>query len=118
MIPNLSLSLFERVLLNGTYKTPHMLDTQYRMHPEISEFPRTKFYGGLLKDGIDANARQLEGLFPVHFILGYQGNAREQSVRNFLREDGGYTYTNRDEIGYIQQVLRTLIITKGLNQNK
>ena len=69
MIPNLSLSLFERVLLNGTYKTPHMLDTQYRMHPEISEFPRTKFYGGLLKDGIDANARQLEGVIssPLYF---------------------------------------------------
>ena len=69
LIPNLSLSLFERVLLNGTYKTPHMLDTQYRMHPEISEFPRTKFYGGLLKDGIDANARQLEGVIssPLYF---------------------------------------------------
>lgn len=115
LIPNLSLSLFERVLLNGTYKTPHMLDTQYRMHPEISEFPRTKFYGGLLKDGIDANARQLEGVIssPLYF-WDTKGNAREQSVRNFLREDGGYTYTNRDEIGYIQQVLRTLIITKGV----
>lgn len=116
LIPNLSLSLFERVLLNGTYKTPHMLDTQYRMHPEISEFPRTKFYGGLLKDGIDASARQLEGVIssPLYF-WDTKGNAREQSVRNFLREDGGYTYTNRDEIGYIQQVLRTLIITKGVN---
>ena len=59
-----------------------------------------------------------KGYFQSTLFLGYQGNAREQSVRNFLREDGGYTYTNRDEIGYIQQVLRTLIVTKGLNQNK
>ena len=31
--------------------------------------PRTKFYGGLLKDGIDANARQLEGVIssPLYF---------------------------------------------------
>ena len=28
-----------------------MLDTQYRMHPIIREFPSTNFYGGSLKDG-------------------------------------------------------------------
>ena len=28
-----------------------MLNEQYRMHPMISHFPRTIFYGGLLKDG-------------------------------------------------------------------
>ncbi|KAL6454369.1 LOW QUALITY PROTEIN: ECM32 putative ATP-dependent RNA helicase ECM32 [Candida maltosa Xu316] len=115
LIPNLSLSLFERVLLNGTYKVPHMLDTQYRMHPEISEFPRTKFYGGLLKDGIDSSSRQLEGInsSPLYF-WDTKGKAREQSVRNFLREDRGYAYTNRDEIRYVQEILRTLIITKGV----
>jgi senataxin len=29
----------------------HLLDTQYRMHPQISEFPRNIFDGGYLKDG-------------------------------------------------------------------
>ncbi|RCK58802.1 putative ATP-dependent RNA helicase ECM32 [Candida viswanathii] len=119
LIPNLSLSLFERVLLNGTYKTPHMLDTQYRMHPDISEFSRNRFYGGLLKDGIDASARHIEGVTssPLYF-WDTKGNAREQSVRNFLREDRGYTYTNRDEIAYIKQVIRTLIITKGVRRDQ
>ena len=119
LIPNLSLSLFERVLLNGTYKTPHMLDTQYRMHPDISEFSRNRFYGGLLKDGIDSSARHIEGVTssPLYF-WDTKGNAREQSVRNFLREDRGYTYTNRDEIAYIQQVLRTLIISKGVKRDQ
>ena len=28
-----------------------MLDTQYRMHPLISEFPRAEFYGATLRDG-------------------------------------------------------------------
>ncbi len=30
-----------------------MLDTQYRMHPRIREFPSLHFYGGSLKDGPD-----------------------------------------------------------------
>lgn len=35
-----------------------MLDTQYRMHPELSQYPSSAFYGGALKDGpnvIDIN---------------------------------------------------------------
>jgi superfamily I DNA and/or RNA helicase len=27
---------------------PLLLDTQYRMHPSLAEFPSAKFYGGLL----------------------------------------------------------------------
>ena len=36
-----------------------MLDTQYRMHPDISTFPSKEFYGAALKDGTldrDGNA--------------------------------------------------------------
>ncbi|KAL4448164.1 hypothetical protein ABPG75_005383 [Micractinium tetrahymenae] len=42
-------SLFKRLQTAG-YPV-HMLDTQYRMHPTIREFPSTNFYGGNLKDG-------------------------------------------------------------------
>ncbi|KAF1348692.1 SEN1 N terminal-domain-containing protein [Delphinella strobiligena] len=31
----------------------HLLDTQYRMHPDISAFPSASFYGGKLLDGDD-----------------------------------------------------------------
>lgn len=42
-------SLFERLILSGH---PYiMLDTQYRMHPTISELPSEMFYEGILKDG-------------------------------------------------------------------
>ena len=33
---------------------PCVLDTQYRMHPAIAEFPSDCFYGGRIRDGITA----------------------------------------------------------------
>ncbi len=42
-------SLFQRLEEAG--HEVHLLNTQYRMHPGISEFPRKIFYGGYLKDG-------------------------------------------------------------------
>ncbi|KAK5115389.1 hypothetical protein LTR85_009849 [Meristemomyces frigidus] len=43
-------SLFVR-MQNNFADEVHLLDTQYRMHPEISVFPSRTFYDGLLKDG-------------------------------------------------------------------
>ena len=43
----LSMSLFDRISLMGL--KPMLLDTQYRMHPDICHFPSTAFYQGLLK---------------------------------------------------------------------
>ena len=42
-------SLFQRLEEAG--HEVHLLNTQYRMHPQISKFPRNIFYGGYLKDG-------------------------------------------------------------------
>ncbi len=50
-------SLFARMEKNHP-KDVHLLDTQYRMHPEISSFPSKTFYESRLKDGTDmANIR-------------------------------------------------------------
>lgn len=43
-------SLFVRMQKNHP-KDVHLLDTQYRMHPEISFFPSRQFYDGRLVDG-------------------------------------------------------------------
>lgn len=43
----LGTSLFDRVQAMGL--KPLLLDTQYRMHPSLAEFPSSKFYGGLLR---------------------------------------------------------------------
>lgn len=45
-------SLFARMAENHPNDV-HLLDTQYRMHPEISLFPSVQFYDSRLKDGTD-----------------------------------------------------------------
>ncbi|XP_057835542.2 uncharacterized protein LOC131045894 isoform X2 [Cryptomeria japonica] len=42
-------SLFERLQQIG--HPVHILNTQYRMHPSISQFPNTEFYGNCIMDG-------------------------------------------------------------------
>lgn len=118
-VPNLSLSLFERIISNGTYKTPHMLDTQYRMHPAISEFPRNKFYGGLLKDGISADDRKKDGIPPNPVVFWDTcGKSPESHVRSRFREDSGLTYANVGEISYVEKVLTNLIFEKGVPKSE
>ena len=52
-------SLLERLMVE--LEAPHLfLDTQYRMHPAISAFPSRRFYGGRLRDGVDARAAPWE----------------------------------------------------------
>lgn len=117
LIPKLSLSLFERVLLNGIYRNIHMLDVQYRMHPNISEFPIARFYQGKLHNGITAEQRQTNGIPPVYFF-DTKGSAPESTISNRLREDFGRTYINRKEVEYILQVVKSLIIEKGIERSE
>lgn len=52
-------SLFVRMQKNHA-KDVHLLDMQYRMHPEISMFPSKEFYEGLLQDGADMARLRLQ----------------------------------------------------------
>jgi senataxin len=75
-------SLFVRMQANYQ-KDVHLLDTQYRMHPEISLFPSKSFYDGKLLDGDNMAAiraqpwHQSEILGPYRFfdVQGTQQSA-------------------------------------------
>lgn len=83
-------SLFVRMQQNHPQHV-HLLDTQYRMHPEISAFPSKEFYEGRLYDG-DAMGHlrqqpwhQSKVLGPYHFfdVQGVQERGRRgQSLVN------------------------------------
>lgn len=51
----LCIPLFTRMVMQGV--EPYMLDTQYRMHPAISEFPADFIYAGRLQTGVRAADR-------------------------------------------------------------
>ena len=72
----LGVPLFSRMVACGV--PPCMLDTQYRMHPSIAQFPSDLFYGGKLLNGVSPPERRpLPGFpwpreeFPVAFIPIY-----------------------------------------------
>lgn len=52
-------SLFVRMQHNHP-EDVHLLDRQYRMHPEISQFPSQEFYEGKLEDGADMAKLRLQ----------------------------------------------------------
>ena len=53
-------SLYERLIALGL--RPIRLETQYRCHPALSEFPSNMFYEGQLQNGVSANERRADWL--------------------------------------------------------
>jgi len=71
---SLSIPLFTRLTIQHGID-PFMLDTQYRMHPAIAQFPSDLFYAGKLINGVCSSQRRpLPGFpwpraeFPVAFV--------------------------------------------------
>jgi len=97
-------SLFERLEQGG--HPVHLLDTQYRMHPKISAFPRRHFYGSLLKDGdnvlqdpsYNRSYHRFEALQPFTFL----------NLRSHVATSGGVSWKNPDEGRLIINIFQTL----------
>ncbi|CCH42332.1 Regulator of nonsense transcripts 1 [Wickerhamomyces ciferrii] len=118
-IPYLEQSLFERVLKNGTYFNPNMLQIQYRMNPKISKFPNIKFYENKLIDGVTEQDRTTFGIPPLLFI-DYGDHYKEtQSLKNpikFLINSGNISsYQNIGEANLILKLIYELNHKGGIN---
>ncbi|EGG15253.1 hypothetical protein DFA_10087 [Cavenderia fasciculata] len=94
----LNISMFDRLFKSGL--TPFLLNTQYRMHSSISDFPRHHFYNGLLNNGTnDSNLKIPIGIkwpqidFPVVFID--ISNGREEIKHHSL-------YNNEEAVAVVQ----------------
>lgn len=96
----LSQSLFERLVVLGI--RPCRLEVQYRMHPELSQFPSNFFYEGSLQNGVVSEERKLKLDFPwpqpdrPMFFLVTQG-AEEIA-------GSGTSYLNRTEAANVEKI--------------
>lgn len=87
----------------------HMLDTQYRMHPDISVFPREQFYRGILKDGANMAEKtkkpwhEYKQLAPYTFF-DVAGN--QESTRN-------HSFYNDAEVQFADQLYRLMSTMYG-----
>ena len=98
-------SLFERLVEMGLQ--PFVLNTQYRMHPSISLFPNSQFYGGILEDGVSESERMApSGLLwpdwdrPVAFLP--VGGAEVLSPDGASKE-------NPEEVAWVVKILIDLL---------
>ena len=105
-------SLFERLVAMGI--EPMLLDTQYRMHPAISDFPNRIFYEGRLVDGIRvADRPNPAGLLwndwevPMAF-LPVNGD-------ELLSPDGA-SKENPAEVGWVAKILENLLQAGDLEE--
>ncbi|VAH50205.1 unnamed protein product [Triticum turgidum subsp. durum] len=77
-------SVFERLSMLGYSK--HLLNVQYRMHPEISKFPVVTFYDGKISDGPNVTTKSYEKRFLASKIFGSY---------SFINADGGHETTEK-----------------------
>jgi len=104
----LSKSLFSRLVELGI--KPQVLNVQYRMHPLISEFPNQKFYDGGIKDGIQAEDREMIFGFnwpvdnsPVAFVP--LSNSQESKTR--------MSFMNQSEARVVCDVLKQILLSNS-----
>ena len=98
-------SLFVRMQANHP-NAVHLLDTQYRMHPDISSFPSSAFYDSRLKDGPDMaklrarpwHEAELTGPFRFFDVQGQHQSA-----------PSGHSLINKAEVRVAIELYRRLL---------
>lgn len=85
-------SLFERIVASGI--KVEFLDTQYRMLPEIRQFPSDQFYDGKLQDSTYLKTRPL----PKYLEKLDKANYKFMDIKYGKEEVFRYSYYNESEI--------------------
>ncbi|ODQ56754.1 hypothetical protein WICANDRAFT_65637 [Wickerhamomyces anomalus NRRL Y-366-8] len=114
-VPFLTQSLFERILKNGTYGDPHVLNVQYRMHPKISEFPVQKFYKGKLNDGVLEVDRFMDEKLDAISFLDYGFSEMETKVSN--PDKNGFSFENSQEASIVLDTVTHLYNIRQVSHN-
>ena len=94
----LSISLFERMMDNP--KCNHtLLDTQYRMHPEINQFPSDEFYGSELKSHFTTENKGLKDGFFGKNVVFIENTGLEHIHK------GATSYSNESEADLVFELV-------------
>ncbi|KCV70143.1 hypothetical protein H696_03602 [Fonticula alba] len=106
MNAGLNRSLFERLVLHGS--KPLRLNTQYRMHPCLSDFPSASFYEGSLSNGVNELQRNRPDVKfpwpnPDKPMMMYSDNGTEDL------SPSGQSYINDSEARQVLLVLNRLL---------
>lgn len=109
----LEISLFERLVKNGM--EPHLLTTQYRMHPSICEFSSKEFYESKILNGVEESDRAWKCKFdfvnpkiPISFY--------DLDINLSKEEDKGQFKMNKGEIKVVDHLIESLL-KGGLKQS-
>ncbi|MEO1051638.1 MAG: AAA domain-containing protein [Bacteroidota bacterium] len=82
-------TLFEKAINNTDSSV--MLETQYRMHPVIMEFPSQYFYKGKLEAANDIIMRVEQESVPFEFVdtagCGFQEKVKKETLSTYNREE-------------------------------
>lgn len=98
----LNQSLFERLVYLKV--KPTMLNTQYRMHPCLSEFPSNMFYAGHLQNGVTIEGRLRKDVdFPwplPEMPMMFWSNLGHEEI-----SASGTSYLNRTEASNVEKAI-------------
>ncbi|KAJ5887421.1 hypothetical protein N7495_007462 [Penicillium taxi] len=98
-------SLFVRMQKNHA-EDVHLLDVQYRMHPDISKFPRAAFYDGKLLNGPDMGDLRLRPWHMSELLSPYRFFDVQGMQRSLPR---GRSLVNQAELDVAMQLYERLI---------
>lgn len=85
-----------------------MLDTQFRMHPDISRFPSKEFYQGRLKDGPSMAEKSTRPWHASDLFAPYRFFAVQGKME---RSKSTMSYQNRHEADEAARLVRSLLET-------